>query len=145
LEYATALFDAATMTRMADHYVNLLTAIASDPGQRLSDLPFLADAERKQLVVEWNDTAANYPRERLLHQWIEDQAERTPTAAALIFKGQSVSYQDVDSRANQLAHYLQKQGVGPDTLVGICVERSLEMVIGLLGILKAGGAYVPID
>jgi amino acid adenylation domain-containing protein len=102
-------------------------------------------AERRQLLVDWNDTRVDYPRDKCVHQLFEEQVERTPDARAVVFEDQSLSYGELNRRANQLAHYLRKLGVGPDVLVGVCMERSLEMVIGLLGILKAGGAYVPLD
>ena len=108
-------------------------------------LPILNEAERRQLLVEWNQTRIEYPRSRCLHELIEEQVERAPDATAVIFEGKKLTYRQLDERANQLARYLQRLGVGPDTLVSICVERSLEMVVGLLGILKAGGAYVPMD
>ena len=97
------------------------------------------------MLVSWNDTQADYPQDRCIHQLFTDQAQRTPYATAVVFEEQSLSYRDLDDRSNQLAHHLRRLGVGPEVLVGICVERSLEMVIGLLGILKAGGAYVPLD
>ncbi len=110
-----------------------------------TDLPILTEAERHQLLVEWNDTQADYPQNQCTHQLFEAQVERTPEAVAVVFEDQKLTYQELNSRANQLAHYLQALGVGPEVLVGICLERSLEMVVGLLGILKAGGAYVPLD
>jgi len=143
--YETRRFDAAAVTRMLGHFSTLLESIVSNPEQRLSDLPLLTSAERQQIVVEWNRTEVDYPRDRCLHEFIEEQAERTPEAVAVVFEDQQLTYRQLNERANQLAHYLQKLGVGPDTLVGICVERSAEMVLGLLGILKAGGAYVPLD
>ena len=102
-------------------------------------------AEREQIVQGWNATQTPYPLDRCLHDWIERQAEATPDAAALVFEGRSLSYRETNARANQLAHHLRSLGVGPEVLVGVCAERSFEMVIALLGILKAGGAYVPID
>ena len=111
----------------------------------MSELPLLTDGERRQLLVEWNDTAADYPRDQCIHQLFETQAARTPEAVAVVFEDRQLTYAELNARANQLAHYLRELGVGPEVLVGICVERSLEMVVGLLGILKAGGAYVPLD
>jgi len=143
--YNTDLFDAATIERMAGHYQMILEGIVADPDQRLSELPLLTDAERHQLLVEWNDTSTDYPRDKCIHELFEEQAERTPDAIAVVFEEQQLTYRELNSRANQLAHYLKKRGVVPEALVGICVERSLEMVIGVLGILKAGGAYVPLD
>jgi len=144
-EYSTDLFEAATITRLLAHFRNLLAAIVSDPDRRLSDLPLLTEAERAQLLVEWNQTQAEYPREACIQQLFEAQVEQTPEAVAVVFEGQQLTYRELNRRANQLAHYLRKQGVGPEVLVGICVERSLEMLVGMLGILKVGGAYVPLD
>ena len=142
--YNTDLFDAATVARMAGHWQNLLRGASVDPGQRLSELSLLSDAEEHQLLVEWNDTRAAYPN-ACVHELIESQVERTPDAVAAIFRDQRLTYQQLNARANQLAHRLRKMGVGPEVLVGVCIERSLDMLVGLLGILKAGGAYVPLD
>ena len=144
-EYSTDLFDAATIARMAGHWQTLLEGIVAEPTHCLVELPLLTETERQQMLVEWNDTASDYPRNQCLHQLFEAQVERLPEAVAVVFEGEQVSYWELNRRANQLAHHLQRLGVGPDALVGICVERSLEMVVGLLGILKAGGAYVPLD
>ncbi|MBD1806833.1 amino acid adenylation domain-containing protein [Microcoleus sp. FACHB-SPT15] len=144
-EYNTDLFEAATITRMLGHFQNLLLGIVSNPDQRLSDLPLLSEAERHQLLVAWNDTQAEYPTDLCIHQLFEAQVERTPNAIAVVFENQQLTYQELNNRANQLAHYLKQLGVKPEVLVGLCVERSLEMVIGLLAIQKAGGAYVPLD
>src|SRR5579859_2971774 len=144
-EYNTDLFDAATITRMAEHFKTLLEGIVADPQQRLSELPMLSAAERQQLLVEWNATQVEYPQHLCIHQLFEQQVERTPEAVAVVFEDQQLTYAELNARANQLAHYLQGLGVGPEVIVGICVERSLEMVVGLLGILKAGGAYLPLD
>ncbi len=145
LTYANDLFDAATIERMARHFNNLLTALVADPHQRIGELPLLDDSEQHVLVHDWNRTRADYPTDVCLHTLIEAQVQRTPDAPALLFGDHTLTYRQLDARANQLAHRLREQGVGPDVLVGICVERSLEMVIGLLAILKAGGAYVPLD
>jgi amino acid adenylation domain-containing protein len=123
----------------------LLEAVADDPDRRLAELPMLTDTEHQQLLIDWNQTTVDYPKDRCLHELVEEQAERTPEAVAAVFKSTQLTYRQLNDRANQLAHHLQKLGVGPDTLVGICLERSLEMVVGFLGILKAGGAYVPLD
>jgi aspartate racemase len=143
--YNTDLFEAATIARMLGHFQILLEAMVADPEQRLSDFPLLTDAERQQLLVEWNDTKSDYPRDLCIHQLFEAQAERTPDAIAVVFEHEQLTYGELNRRANQLAHYLRALGVRPEDLVAICLERSLEMVIGLLGILKAGGAYVPLD
>ncbi|MBV9790335.1 MAG: amino acid adenylation domain-containing protein, partial [Chloroflexi bacterium] len=145
LEYNTALFDEALIARLASHFQVLLAAIVANPDRHLSDLPLLTDAEREQLLVSWNDTALSYDPPHTLHTLIEAQAATTPEATALIFEHQALSYAELNARANQLAHHLRELGVGPETLVGICAERSPELVIGLLGILKAGAAYVPLD
>ncbi|MFN6478153.1 non-ribosomal peptide synthetase [Nostoc sp. DedQUE07] len=144
-EYSTDLFDASTIERMTGHFVNLLEGIVANSKERISQLPMLTQVEQQQLLVEWNDTQVDYPFDKCIHQLFEEQVERTPNAVAVIFDNQQLTYQQLNCRANQLAHYLQSLGVTADTLVGICVERSLEMVVGLLGILKAGGAYVPLD
>ncbi|MGY2316378.1 non-ribosomal peptide synthase/polyketide synthase [Pseudomonas sp. SDO5522_S412] len=145
LTYANDLFDAATIERMARHWLSLLQAMVADGSQRIGELPMLAAAEQHVLVHDWNQTAETYPTERGIHHLIEDQVQRTPHAVALVFGATQLTYAQLDARANQLAHALREQGVGPDVLVGICIERSIEMVVGLLAILKAGGAYVPLD
>ncbi|HEC84909.1 MAG TPA: amino acid adenylation domain-containing protein, partial [Thioploca sp.] len=143
--YDKARFEAATIDRMLGHLQTLLEGMVANPEQRVTELPMLTKAEQHQLLVEWNDTAAVYPKEKCIHQLFEAQVEQTPDAVAVVFEDQQLTYQALNVRANQLAHHLQTLGVGPEVLVGICVERSFEMVIGLLGILKAGGAYVPLD
>ena len=143
--YSVDLFDRTTIQRMMAHFRTLLEAIVANPDQSVSLLPLLTPAERHQLLTEWNDTQAEYCQDRCIHQQFETQVDRTPDAVALVFEDQQLTYQELNRRANQLAHHLQALGVGPEVLVGICVERSLEMLIGLLGILKAGGAYVPLD
>jgi len=144
-EYKTELFDASTITRMMEHYRSLLEGVVANPSEKVSALPLLTEAERRQLLVEWNATVADYSRDRCLHELIEAQVERTPDGLAVVCEEERLTYRELNGRANQLAHYLKTLGVGPEVLVGICVERSVEMVIGMLGILKAGGAYVPLD
>jgi len=144
-QYNTDLFDEATIARMAGHYQTVLEAIAANPKQPISELPLLTERERHQLLVEWNNTWAEYPQDKCIHQLFEEQVERSPDAVAVVFEGEQLTYRELNAKANQLAHYLQSLGVKPEVLVGICVERSREMIIGLLGILKAGGAYVPLD
>ena len=144
-EYNTDLFDSQTITRMAGHFANLLNAITSNPQQLIADLHLLTPSECHQILVEWNQTQAEYPKDLCLHQLFEAQVQRTPDHIAVIGEREKFTYAELNTRANQLAHYLQSLGVGADTLIGICLERSLEMVVGLLGILKAGGAYVPLD
>jgi amino acid adenylation domain-containing protein/non-ribosomal peptide synthase protein (TIGR01720 family) len=145
VEYNTDLFDPTTIARMLNHFQTLLEGMITDPDQRLADLPLLTAAERQQLLVEWNTTTADYAQATCLHELFEAQAERTPDTVAVVCNGQRLTYDALNRRANQLAHYLRALGVGPEVCVGLCVERSLEMVVGLLGILKAGGAYVPLD
>ncbi|MFZ6028858.1 MAG: condensation domain-containing protein, partial [Chloroflexota bacterium] len=145
LEYNTDLFDSETIGRMSRHYQVLLEAALANPDQSLAALPLLTEAERQRLLVEWNATRAEFPQATCLHELFEAQAERTPQAVALVFDGVEMRYGELDARANRLAHYLQALGVGAESLVGILVERSLDMVVGLLGILKAGGTYVPLD
>jgi amino acid adenylation domain-containing protein len=145
LEYNTDLFELGTIQRMLRHFNVLLESLVNNPEQRLSELQLVTPEEREQVLVHWNDTASEYPHEKCIHQVFEEQVERTPEAVAVLYNDQKVTYKELNERANRLAHHLQRLGVGPETLVGICVERSVEMVVGLLGILKAGGAYVPID
>jgi amino acid adenylation domain-containing protein len=145
LEYNTDLFDDTTITRILVHFQILLEGIVANCDRRLSDLPLLTEAERHQLLVEWNDTQTEYPANVCIHQLFEAQVEKTPNAVAVVFEDQQLTYAELNAKANQVAHHLQKLGVEPEVLVGICMERSLEMVVGLLGVLKAGGAYVPLD
>ena len=145
IEYQCHRFDTATITRMLGHLQTLLEGIATNLTQRLADLPMLTKAERHQLLGEWNNTSTAYPQDTCIHQLFEAQVARTPDAVAAIFEAQELTYRELNGRANQLAHHLRALGVGPEILVGICVERSFAMVVGLLGILKAGGAYVPLD
>jgi myxalamid-type nonribosomal peptide synthetase MxaA len=145
VEYNTDLYDAATIERFVRHYGVLLDAAVRQPQRRVSELPLLTEREARQMLYDWNATEMDYPKGRCIHQLFEAQVERMPNTVALTFENQSLTYAELNARANQLAHYLIEYGVGPDVPVGICLERSLEMVIGLLGILKAGGAYVPLD
>lgn len=144
-EYNTDLFDTATMTRMLEHFEILLEGIVTHPEQRVLNLPLLTKQQLHQQLVEWNNTQVDYPLDTSIHELFEAQVERTPDAVAIIFENEHLTYRELNKRANQLAHYLQNQGVSPGVLVGICVERSHQMVVGLLGILKADGAYVPFD
>jgi amino acid adenylation domain-containing protein len=145
IEYATDLFERSTIERLIGHFENLLSGVLATPENRISELTLLNEAERRQLLVEWNDTAADYPREKCIQELFAEQAAKTPASIALVFGDEQLSYAELDCRSNQLAHHLRRLGVGPEVVVGLCVERSLEMVIGLLGILKAGGAYLPLD
>ncbi|MCM3623871.1 amino acid adenylation domain-containing protein [Brevibacillus borstelensis] len=144
-EYNTDLFDASTIQRMIGHYQTLLEGIAMEPGCQISKLPLLTATERHQLLVEWNDTKAEYPEDMCFHQLFEEQVEKTPDEVAVVCGDVRWTYRELNRRANMLARYLQKNGVGPEQLVGICLERSAELVLAILGIHKAGGAYVPID
>jgi amino acid adenylation domain-containing protein len=143
--YNTDLFDATTMSRMAGHFQTLLTEIVANPQQPVSKIPLLTEAEQHRLLVEWNNTKVDYPQPKSIHQLLEAQVELTPNAVAVVFQDSEITYQELNTQANQLAYHLQAMGVKPEVLVGICVERSIEMVVGLLAILKAGGAYVPLD
>jgi amino acid adenylation domain-containing protein len=145
IEYRTDLFDAPTIERMIGHFQTLLEGIVANPLERISELPLLTETERHQLLVDWNDTQTDYPKDKCLHQLFEEQVEQTPNHVAVVFEDQQLTYRELNRKANQLAHYLQTLGVKPEVLVGIGVERSIAMVIGLLGILKAGGAYLPLD
>ena len=142
-EYNTDLFDAATIERMLGHYESLLTAAAAAPATNISLLPLLTEPERAQ-IRKWNETARDYPLARL-HELLEEQVDRTPDGIAVVFENERITYAELERRGNQLAHRLRRLGVGPDSLVGVAMERSLEMVVSLVAILKAGGAYVPID
>ncbi|HKR15461.1 MAG TPA: non-ribosomal peptide synthase/polyketide synthase [Pyrinomonadaceae bacterium] len=146
LEYNTDLFDASTIRRLLQHFTNLLQAITEDGAdQPLSILPLLDSSERAQLLDDWNATACDYPAARLLHQWFEHQVERTPDSVALIFAEERISYQELNTRANRLAHHLLSLRVGPETKVGIMLERTPLMLVSLLAVLKASGTYVPLD
>src|SRR4029077_12003789 len=131
--------------RMARYFERLLEGIVADPDQRIGELPLLTAAERHQLLVECTDTATDYLRDRCIHELFEEQAARTPHAVAVVYEDRQLTYGELNARANQLAHHLIALGVGPEVLVGLCMERSLELIVGLLAILKAGGAYVPLD
>ncbi|RKH40633.1 non-ribosomal peptide synthetase, partial [Corallococcus sp. AB050B] len=145
MEYATDLFDAATVQRMAGHFGVLLEAIAKKPDTRLGDLPLLTDPERQQLLIEWNPPASQVAQVPSIAAMVEAQVHRTPDALAVITPERQLTYRELDAKANQLAHRLRGLGVGPEVRVGLCVERTEDLVIGALGILKAGGAYVPLD
>jgi amino acid adenylation domain-containing protein len=145
IDYNTDLFDHSTITRLFDHLHNLVESIVRQPDRRLSEFKLLAESEQQQVVVEWNRTAVDYGVPRALHELVEAQVARTPEATALVFEDEEVSYAELNQRANKVARHLQSLGVGPDVIVGVCMERSVELVVGLLGILKAGGAYLPLD
>ncbi|HEY0603796.1 MAG TPA: amino acid adenylation domain-containing protein, partial [Herpetosiphonaceae bacterium] len=144
IEYNRQLFDAATIERMEGHFQTLLRAVVANPDACIATLPLLTDAEQ-QTLIDWNRSEAEYPRDAAVHQLIEAQAARSPETTAIVYEGASLTYAELNTRANQLAHQLRAQGVGPDVLVALMVERGLEMIVGMLAILKAGGAYVPLD
>jgi amino acid adenylation domain-containing protein len=144
-EYNSDAFAGETIERMLGHFQNLLTEVIANPLQRVAELTLLTESEQQQLLVHWNDTRADYPLDGCVHQLFEAQVAKTPDALAAEFQGEQLTYRELNTRANRLAHYLRKQGVGPEVMIGICVERSLEMLVGILGVLKSGGAYVPLD
>jgi amino acid adenylation domain-containing protein len=143
--YKSNLFEADTIQRLTSHLKNILRAIAADQDQRIGALPMLTETERLQLLIDWNGTEAEYPKDKCCHELFEAQVERTPDAVAVVFEDQKLTYRELNAWANQLAYYLRKLGVGPEVLVGIYMQRSAEMVVALLSVLKAGGAYVPLD
>jgi amino acid adenylation domain-containing protein len=145
LSYDRRRFDAVAIRRMLGHWQTLLEGMVARPNAPLRDVPMLTDAERHTMLVEWNRTEADFPRHRCIHELFAEQAARAPEAVAVACGEDHLKYRELDVQANRLGHYLRRLGVGPEVCVGICVERSLEMVVGVLGILKAGGAYVPLD
>jgi amino acid adenylation domain-containing protein/non-ribosomal peptide synthase protein (TIGR01720 family) len=144
-EYSTELFEEATVKQLLDHFERLLHGIVAEPQQRISRLPLLSEAEREQLLVEWNQTAREYESQQCLQQLIAEQAARQPNAVAVSCGSEQLSYRELNEQANQLAHHLRALGVGPETITGVCLERSVRLPVALLGILKAGGAYLPLD
>nr|QEO74808.1 condensation domain-containing protein [uncultured bacterium] len=145
VEFNLNLFEPATAARMAGHFASLLQALAESPDARVSELPFLSDLERHQLIVAWNDTATAFPRERTVVELFEEWVATAPAATAVVFRDQSLTYGELDARAGRLARRLRKLGVGPEVPVGLCADRSLDLIVGLLAIVKAGGAFVPLD
>ncbi len=145
VEYNAELFEAMTMQRMAEHWERVLEEIAKDADQRVWELPLIGGGERRRVVDEWNQTEGWYPRDRTVVELFEEQVRRTPERVAVTYEGQSLSYGELNRRANQLGRRLRAWGVGPEQLVALCMKRSLEMVVGLLGVLKAGAAYVPLE
>ncbi|MBD1887601.1 non-ribosomal peptide synthetase [Microcoleus vaginatus] len=143
--YSADLFDEATITRLIGHFQALLERIVTNPEQRIANLQYLSAQERDRLLVECNNTQADYPQDLCIHQLFEMQADRTPDAVALVLGEEQVTYRELNLRSNQLARYLQKMGVGAEVLVGLCCGRSLDLIVGMLGILKAGGAYLILD
>ena len=144
--YSTDLFDHPRIERLSSHFKTVLEGIVANPNERVYALPLLTEVERKQVLVDWNRTEKAFPfAVQCIPQLFEGQVELTPDVTAATFETKELTYAELNRRTNQLAHYLSKRGVGPEVLVGICMKRSLEMIVGLLGILKAGGAYVPLD
>lgn len=143
--YQTPLLDIGAIARIQHQFSNYLQNIISNAGRPASEISLLSDDEYRQMILDWNATQADYPRDACIHHLFEMQVERTPDTIAVVFEDQEITYHELNRRANQLAHYLRKLGVGPDTVVGICMERSLNLIVGLMGIHKAGGAYLPLD
>lgn len=144
-EYNQNLFEETTISRLASNFQTLLEAIVTSSEQQISDYSLLSEEERITLLETWNNTQTEYPKDACIHQLFESIVEQMPEAVALVSGNLSLTYRELNAKANQLAHYLRKLGVKPDVLVAICVERSIEMVVGFLGVLKAGGAYIPLD
>lgn len=143
-KYSTQLFAAGTIARMAEHLLTLLSAAMAAPDQKISELPLLSDTERRQMLVEWNATAQTYP-DTTLHQLVEEQVDRSPDAVAVVSENASITYRELECRANKIAHHLRGMGIGPEAAVAVCLERSIDMVAAFLGILKSGAAYLPVD
>lgn len=144
-EYNTDLFDSSTIDRMIGHFQTLIESVVKNPSEKISRLQLLTPAEQHRILVEFNDTKADYPKDKCIHQLFEEQVEKTPDAVAVVFEDKKLTYNELNAKSNQLARYLRSMGVVSGVPVGICVERSIEMIAGMLGILKAGGAYVPMD
>jgi amino acid adenylation domain-containing protein len=145
LKYSTDLFTTPTAQRFLAHLQTLLSAAVTRPDAHISDFPLMAEEEQRQVLVDWNETHSTFGMNSCIHELFEDQVQRTPNAVALVYKGQQLTYEELNLRANRLAHYLRSLGIGQGDLVGLCLERSADMVVGLLAILKAGGAYLPLD
>ncbi|MGA7893129.1 MAG: amino acid adenylation domain-containing protein, partial [Candidatus Sulfotelmatobacter sp.] len=145
LEYATALYERTTVERYREYFVRLVEAMVADETQVVDRLRLLTETERHRVLYEWNATEREYRRDKCVHELFEEQVRRSPQATAVAFEEEELSYGELNARANRLAHYLRELGVGPDVAVGLCIERSVEMVMGVLGVLKAGGAYVPLE
>jgi len=145
LRYQTSLFETDTIQRMSEHFEQVLRSALADPNQKLLDVKLLTAKEREQVLTTWNATETPFPTESCIHELFESQVSRLPESLAVVFEQESLTYAELNSRANRLAHHLRFLGVKPDCRVAICVGRSLEMVVGLLAVLKAGGAYVPLD
>ena len=144
-EYSTDLFTEPTIRRLAEHFKRLLTAMVAEPDQRPGEALMLSGAEREQLIVEWNQTGQSYPQDQCVHELFEAQVRQNPQNIALVYQREQLTFEELNRRANQLAHHLHQLGIRPGALVGICMERSVDMVVALLGVLKTGGAYLPLD
>ena len=144
-EYATDLFDAATIERLAESFQQVLAAVVVDAERPISELPLLGQEQRDQLLVQWNATQRDYPHDRCIHELFEEQVRRAPDAVAVVFGERRLSYRELDDQSNRLAHYLRERDIGPEGVVGLCMERGVDLVVGILGVLKAGGAYLPLD
>ncbi|HVG19606.1 MAG TPA: condensation domain-containing protein, partial [Blastocatellia bacterium] len=145
LEYNTDLFEATTIRRMLGHFQTLLEAVAANPQERISRLPLMNESERQLIIHQSNPSQAHYPKQHTIHQLFELQVERSPDAVALRFEDQTLTYRELNSRANRLAHHLRSLGAGPESLVGILADRSIEMIVAIIGVIKSGAAYVPLD
>ncbi len=145
LNYCTKLFNKQTIEAMSKHLINILDSLANNINQRLSEVEILSDEEKHQLLVEYNNTKAEYPKDKTIQQLFEQQAAKTPDNIAVVYKNESITYRELNEKSNQLARMLREKGIEPNTIVGIMVERSVEMIVGIMGILKAGAAYLPID
>ncbi|HEY4423383.1 MAG TPA: amino acid adenylation domain-containing protein [Pyrinomonadaceae bacterium] len=145
MEYNSDLFDGETIERMLNNYATLLESVVTNPDAHIADLSLLTTAQRKQILIEWNATTAEFPYQKSIHQLFEEQAQLTPADVAVVCDTTRLTFAELNARANQLAQYLRQRGVGPEVRVAICVERSVEMIVGLLAILKAGGTYVPLE
>lgn len=143
--YDVRRFEEDTISRMLGHLRTLLESLSANPSRSVWKLPLLTETERHQMLVEWHQTTEDYPSDRCVHELIEEQANQTPRDVAVVFEDEHLTYEALSRQTNQLAHYLQKRDVGPETIVAICLDRSLEMIVALLGVLKAGGAYLPLD
>lgn len=143
--YDAEVLDPSQVTAMVRGFAVFLQGIVTNPDRPMADLPLVGEEERHRVLVEWNETRVDYPKDRCLHELIERQTERSPESVALVYEQENLTYREMNNRANQVAHHLRALGVGPDVLVGICMQRSIEMIVALLGILKAGGAYMPLD
>src|SRR5262249_45695889 len=143
--YNTDLFDASTIERLVGHFETLLNGIVANPDTRIGRLPLLKEAERRQILVEWNGTQRDYPRDKCVHELFEEQEQRTPDAVAVICGDRQVTYRELNDRANRLASYLASLSVGPGAVAGVFLERSLDLITSLIGVLKTGAAYLPLD